>query len=197
MFKHAVKAFLIFVIFIISIFGLYYAYNWFTGNFHVVTANEAYRSKQLNKKQLDCCINKYAIKSILNLRGDEPGAKWYEDEINISSYYGIKHYDFELPAMFEPEEKDMIQIINILKTAPKPMLIHCLGGADRSGLVSAIWKIVIDKESKEKAARQLSIFYGHMPFGKARAMDRWLATRDIDENTCEIKKQNTENKQYQ
>jgi len=186
MFKRAVKVFLIFVIFLIGISGLYYAYNWFTGNFHTVTANEAYRSKQLNKKQLDCYINKYGIKSILNLRGDEPGAKWYEDEINISSYYGVKHYDFELPAMFEPEGKDMIQIINILKTAPKPILIHCLGGADRSGLVSAIWKIVIDKEPKEKAARQLSIFYGHMPFGKARAMDKWFYSHNIDSQTGNI-----------
>lgn len=139
-----------------------------------MTAGKAYRSKQLNKKQFDCYIKKYGIKSILNLRGDEPGAKWYEDEIKISSYYGIKHYDFELPAMFEPEEKDILQIINILKTAPKPILIHCLGGADRSGLISAIWKIVIDKEPKNKASKQLSFWYGHMPFGKATAMDRWF-----------------------
>jgi undecaprenyl-diphosphatase len=139
-----------------------------------VTSGKAYRSKQLNKKQFDCYIKKYGIKSILNLRGDEPGAKWYEDEIKISSYYGIKHYDCELPAMFEPEEKDILRIINILKMAPKPILIHCLAVADRSGLISAIWKIVIDKEPKNKASKQLSFWYGYMPFGKATAMDRWF-----------------------
>ncbi|MGO9611667.1 MAG: hypothetical protein ACLPX5_01335 [Dissulfurispiraceae bacterium] len=50
-------------------------------------------------------------------------------------------------------------------------LIHCKTGADRSGLVAAMWKTLIDKEPKDEAARQLSILYGHLSIGDTAAMD--------------------------
>lgn len=188
MFKKITKFFILSLSVLFFFAGLYYSYNWFTGNFHTVTAGKAYRSKQLNKKQLEHYIKKYEIKSILNLRGSEPGKEWYENEISVSKACGVKHYDLELPAMFEPADEDIDNVINILKSAPKPVLIHCLGGADRSGLVSAIWKIAIDKEPKHKASKQLSFLYGHMPFGKARAMDRWLLSHDFNYDTGKITK---------
>ncbi len=188
MFKKIIKLIVVFLTGLIIITGLYFSYNWITGNFHTVSAKQAYRSKQLSKKQLEHYIKKYDIKSVLNLRGAEPGIKWYEDETAIGKAYGVEYYDVGISAMVLPEDKNMSEIINILKSAPRPILIHCLGGADRTGLVSAIWKIVIDKESKEEASKQLSVFYGHMPFGKARAMDRWLATHNINSDTDEITK---------
>ncbi|MDD5021608.1 MAG: tyrosine-protein phosphatase [Endomicrobiaceae bacterium] len=186
MIKKITKLIILFFTCLIIITGLYFSYNWISGNFHTITIKQAYRSKQLSKKQFEHYIKKYDIKSILNLRGSEPGIQWYEDEIAVSKAYGVEHYDLEIHAMELPDDKDMTEIINILKSAQRPILIHCLGGADRSGLVSAIWKIVIEKESKEKASKQLSVFYGHMPFGRARAMDRWLAKYRIDSDSGKI-----------
>lgn len=188
MLKRITRIVIIILCLMLFITGIYFAYTWLTGNFHTITIGQAYRSRQLDKKKFEHYIQKYNIKSILNLRGDEPGAKWYEDEINISKAYGIMHYDLELPALKEPEDKDIEKIIQFFKSAPKPILIHCLGGSDRSGLIAAIWKIVIEKETKSEADNQLSILYGHMPFGKARAMDRWLASHNIDADNGKITK---------
>jgi len=152
--------------------GVYYEYNFKTGNFHAITAGEAYRSAQLDKAQLNYYTNKYKIKSILNLRGKEPESQWYKDELKVSNARRITHYDITLSALCEPTDKDVAEMIDIFKSAPRPILIHCLGGADRSGLGAAIWKRVIDKEPKSKAARQLSLPYGHLPFGKTRVMDK-------------------------
>ncbi len=52
------------------------------------------------------------------------------------------------------------------------MLIR--GSADRSGLVAAMWKVIVDREPKSEAGKQLSILYGHLPMGKATAMDRFF-----------------------
>lgn len=186
MLKNTVKILIILFSFLICTAVLYYSANWYSGNFHIVTKNQAYRSKQLNKKQLEHYIKKFGIKSIINLRGDEPGVKWYEDEIAVSKEYSITHYDLELPAMFEPDDKDISELINIFQSAPRPVLIHCLGGSDRSGLASALWKIIIDKEPREKASKQLSFWYGHMPFGKARAIDRWFLSHDFNYDTGKI-----------
>ena len=154
--------------------GVYYEYNFKTGNFHAITSGEAYRSAQLDKNQLEYYTNKYKIMSILNLRGKEPQAQWYKDELEISSARHISHYDITLSALCEPADKDIKDMIEIFKSAPRPILIHCLGGADRSGLAAAVWKRVIDKEPKSQATRQLSPLYGHFSFTKTRVMDKCL-----------------------
>ena len=150
----------------------YYEYNFLRGNFRAVTPGEAYRSAQLDKQQLQYYADKYKILSILNLRGKEPGAQWYKDELDFSNTRHIAHYDISLSALSEPTDKDVEDIEAAFRAAPRPILIHCLGGADRSGLAAAIWKRVIDKAPKAQAGRQLALRYGHLPFGKAAVMDR-------------------------
>jgi protein tyrosine/serine phosphatase len=63
-------------------------------------------------------------------------------------------------------------ILKILRDAP--LLVHCDGGADRAGLVSALFLVEIEKKPADKAARQLSVIYGHFPYllSKAGAMDQ-------------------------
>ena len=66
------------------------------------------------------------------------------------------------------------RLIGLQKDAPRPVLIHCKTGADRSGLAAAMWKVVVDKEPKSEAAKELSFWYGHIPIGKTIAMDQFL-----------------------
>jgi len=148
------------------------------GNFHQITEGQAYRSAQLDGDELKYCINKYGIKSILNLRGKDPEEKWYAEEKKISSEYGVRHYDLALSAYREPTGEETRILTELIKSAPRPVLIHCQAGADRTGLASAMWKVIVDNDSKAEAAGQLSVLYGHMPFGPASAMDdffeKWL-----------------------
>ena len=39
---------------------------------------------------------------------------------------------------------------------------------------AAMWKLYVDKESMSEARKQLSIFYGHIPFGPTSAMDEFF-----------------------
>jgi undecaprenyl-diphosphatase len=147
-------------------------YNTATGNFHAITRGEAYRSAQLDSKQLTHYLAKYHIKSVLNLRGAEPGVEWYDTEIKVSTEHHVAHFDLTLSALSEPTPADVHFMLTIFKTAPRPLLIHCLGGADRSGFGAAVWKMTIDNEPASRAARQLTILYGHLPFGKTQVMDK-------------------------
>ncbi len=144
------------------------------GNFHPITPGEAYRSGQLNSHQLARYVEQYKIKSVLNLRGSHPGEDWYEDELAASSKLRLTHYDISLSANHEMTESDVRQLIDIFKTAPRPILIHCQAGADRSGLVAAMWQVVVDKVSKAEAKKQLSLWYGHIAIGEKRAMDNFF-----------------------
>lgn len=162
-------------IILIFLSGLaFYIYIEERGNFHAITHGQAYRSAQLDKDELEYYIKKYNIRSIINLRGDHPNKDWYIEEKQISLKNNLNFYSLRLSSSREPDDEDIDKLINIFKEAPRPVLIHCRAGADRSGLAAAIWKVVIDKEPKSIAKKQLSIFYGHLPFGKTSAMDRFF-----------------------
>jgi protein tyrosine/serine phosphatase len=144
------------------------------GNFHSITPAEAYRSGQLDNDKLAEYVKQYNIRSILNLRGKHVGESWYEDEVTMSAKLDIPHYDIGLSADHELTDGEVRQLMDIFNEAPRPILIHCQSGADRSGLVAAMWKVIVDKAPKDVAAKQLSLWYGHIPFGENTAMDRFF-----------------------
>jgi protein tyrosine/serine phosphatase len=152
----------------------YFAYMEEQGNFHPITPGEAYRSAQMDRDELEYYIKKYNIRSILNLRGENTDKSWYKEEMEVTKEQNVKHYDIALSASSEPGREDIQKLIEIFKSAPRPVLIHCQSGADRSGLVAAMWKVIVDREPKSESEKQLSILYGHLPVGKATAMDHFF-----------------------
>ncbi|MBS0533116.1 MAG: tyrosine-protein phosphatase [Proteobacteria bacterium] len=152
-----------------------------TGNIHAVQSNELYRSAQLDGDDLAQVIDTYKIKSVINLRGDNPGDSWYDEELKITNAQGAQHFDVGIGATSEPEPKVMRKLIALLRTAPRPILVHCYSGADRSGLAAALYEYLVKRESADTSARQLSFWYGHFPWLGSRtiAMDRtfWKLVR--------------------
>jgi undecaprenyl-diphosphatase len=154
--------------------GYFGVYMPVQGNFHPITPGEAYRSAKLDREKLEHYIKKYNIKSIVNLIGKDPRKPWYQEELQVSAEHNVKHYDITLSATQEPTDDDVRKLVEIFQHAPRPVLIHCKGGSDRSGLAAAMWKVIIDKEPKSEARKQLSILYGHLPIGKTSAMDHFF-----------------------
>jgi len=168
------KIFITVLILMMALTGGYIFHVVDQGNFHPITDGEAYRSAQLDRDNLEYYIKRYNIKSILNLRGGNHATDWYREELAVSAANHITHYDIAMSSTKEPDENDLKQLMEIFKSAPRPILIHCKAGADRSGLVAAMWKVIVDQESKPEAEKQLSIFYGHVPFGGRGAMDTYF-----------------------
>ncbi|AKK20428.1 dual specificity protein phosphatase family protein [Candidatus Liberibacter africanus] len=142
-----------------------------TQNFHVLVPEEVYRSAQPNSVFIKYMWKEHCLKSILNLRGknDTP---WYEEEKNTAKNLGIELIDFPISATKELNKKEIKQLISIFHKAPKPLLIHCKSGADRTGLASALYLYFISKYPEQKARSQLSLLYGHIAFLNTRAMDK-------------------------
>lgn len=142
-------------------------------NFHAVTDGVIYRSKQIEPQSFVFYIDKYKIKSVLNLRGEQASSEWYQQEIAVMKQQGIAHFDYRLSAIREVDSETLDKILTIIDTAPKPILIHCLGGADRTGLVCAIWKYRHEGIKPDIAVKQLSSAYGHFPYfgNRTVAMD--------------------------
>jgi protein tyrosine/serine phosphatase len=164
--------------------GGYVLFTRATGNFHEVVKDEVYRSGQLNESMIAHKVEELGIRSLLNLRGRNRGKDWYDGEVAFCEKLGIQHYDIPLSAGQEVSSKRMAEIVNILKTAPKPLLIHCKDGADRAAFASALYHLVIAGKSPQEADRELTIWYGHVPMltPHVAAMDRsfWSYARNRD-----------------
>jgi protein tyrosine/serine phosphatase len=79
-----------------------------------------------------------------------------------------------MSAKRELTEAQFIELVRILQNVEKPILVHCNSGADRSGLVSALYVAAVAKMGEDAAESHLSLWYGHIPvlFRASYAMDR-------------------------
>ncbi len=167
----------------VSLFALVvvlsFAFLWHdAANLHVVEAGALYRSGELNGAVLEATIVQDGIKSVINLEGARPGRDWYEAERALSQQHGIAHYDFPLHATSTPSPAQVNALVDLMRSAPKPMLVHCRSGADRAGLAAALYLSKLRHRDIATAEAQLSWRYGHFPYlGSAtRAMDDAFTT---------------------
>jgi protein tyrosine/serine phosphatase len=154
--------------------GLYIGGLFLTGNFHEVIAGEFYRSGQLSPEKFEKIIKTYGIKTVINLRGASLKSEWYRDEIAQASRLGVTHIDYRMSARKALTIEQSLALIAMMRTAPKPILVHCLSGIDRTGLVSVMYLQQVAGVDEERAEMQLSLLFGHfsIPYiNKYYAMD--------------------------
>jgi uncharacterized protein (TIGR01244 family) len=133
-------------------------------NFHVVISGCVYRSGQLSPESLEDCIAHQGIRSVINLRGANPGDDWYEQERAVARRHGLQFYDLPVDSQC-PTPLELRQLLGVLEPCSKPVLVHCQSGIDRSGIVSAICVLLLDESgSVDQARAHLGWRYGHMPW---------------------------------
>lgn len=162
--------------------GGYIGYILKTGNLHQLADGKIYRSGQLTATQFEHLLTKHGIRSVLNLRGPSRG-EWYRFETNATTRLGVQYSSMKLSAARELTEEEMDQLVTLLRDLPKPLLIHCNGGADRTGLACALYRLDVEGKPAGVASGELNPFFGHIPYLKWRysiAMDRsyWLHVRN-------------------
>lgn len=147
----------------------------FGQNFHTVVPGELYRSGQLSASALKSRVEQEGIRTVVNLRGENKGQAWYDDEVRECETLGVRHIDVRLSARELPPRDQAELLLAALHDAPRPILVHCKNGADRSGLACAAYLIAEHGEPTERAVGEaLSLWYGHMPIGRTQAMDRFF-----------------------
>lgn len=155
--------------------GGYVLYVLAHDNFHVVSAGRVYRSSQMSGAALSCTIQEHGNKTVINLRGESPDVEWYRSETNVTHQLGVQHLDFALSAGRDVSDREIEDIMDWIRRAPKPVLIHCNGGADRTALISSLYLYRLEGKTAADASRELNMFYGHIPhlhWRYSRAMDR-------------------------
>jgi len=115
------------------------------------------------------------LRSVLNLRGWDVYAH-YQYEERICRKLGMRLENIKLNARNAPQSEDINAVVDCLGKMEKPLLFHCKSGADRAGLVSAIYLMVYEGVSVQEAMKQLSFRHVHVDFTATGVLDYFLWT---------------------
>jgi tyrosine-protein phosphatase SIW14 len=103
-------------------------------NLYQVTP-EVYRSSQPHAGDLKLLVEQLGVKSVLTLRN------WHDDK-DEGKGLPLTLYRVDMEAD-EVEPDKVAKALQIIRDAPKPILIHCWHGADRTGLMVAAYRISV------------------------------------------------------
>ena len=164
-----------FALFLLVVLGLLRYVGVFGGNIRTVEEGRVYRSANIYGKLLDDTIQEKGIRTVLNLRGGNPSEAKYRSEVESCAKFGVKMIDAPFSAVRYPPPSILQDIFKTFDTAQYPILFHCRGGSDRSGLVGTLYLHLYKKVPLDEAqAAQLTWHYGHLSWGQAHAMDDFL-----------------------
>lgn len=149
----------------------------FFQNLHSV-APEVFRSSQPTTKTLER-FARNGGKVVLSLRGSIEAPYWYQEQ-ETCSRLGLNLFNIPLSATTPPDVDQLKQLIDFLGSCPKPLIIHCKSGADRTGLASFIYRTVFLEQRFNVAKKSLGFRYFHNRFGKAGVLDDFITTYRAD-----------------
>jgi protein tyrosine phosphatase (PTP) superfamily phosphohydrolase (DUF442 family) len=159
-------------------------------NFHSVAPGLCYRSAQPTAESLENAQRALGIRTIINLRGENEDADWYQEELETARRLHIDVLDAGLCSKVQVPDDDFHIFVQAVKDAKEPILIHCANGNDRSGLASAVYLLMRTDTPINVARQQLGLRYGHFAIGKAlalhRVLDSYEAWLDKRQHTGEL-----------
>jgi len=141
-------------------------------NFHWIVPGEAARGAQAWAGMLAPFLQRRGIRALINLRGPNPKYGWWRYENEVCGALGIAHIDVTLDSRHLPTREMLVSLIAAFDVAPKPFMVKCSGGQDRTSLAAALY--LIHRDGWSAAARAQAQFarwpYLHFP----KAEQRWL-----------------------
>jgi protein tyrosine/serine phosphatase len=116
-------------------------------NFHKVSDN-LYRGAQPLAGGLEK-LAELGIKTIINLRGEDERTA---EEQKGAETLGLRYFSVPMPGLSAPSDGQVARVMAIIdKPENQPVFIHCKRGSDRTGTISAIYRILHDEWTAERA----------------------------------------------
>jgi len=142
-------------------------------NFHWVVPGEAARMAQPWAGGYRRFLARHGIRGIVNLRGRNHDLSWWRTETSAAATLGAAHFDAMLDSRKLPTRAMLMQLMAAFAQSPRPFVVKCSGGQDRTALAMALY--LIDRggwQALDLARLQFARFpYLHFP----KRHQRWLA----------------------
>ena len=113
-----------------------------------------YRSAAPHDEDLHKWVAEYGIRTVIDLRG--------QDACRYAPNEALRVIPIRFSARSLPTVHALRELVAVLETAPRPILIHCRCGVDRTGMASVIAAMAVAGQDYETARKQLSWRFMHM-----------------------------------
>ena len=130
-------------------------------NLGEVEAGLLYRSANPGRHLLKFLGDRVGLKYVINLRGtlDPENAAFMKS-------IGGEIINLPMSASRPPAPRQILEMIRITERARKEgssMLIHCMAGADRTGMMVAAWRMIFQGVRDREALTHETLMYRHLP----------------------------------
>ncbi len=117
------------------------------GNLHQV--NESlFRSQQPTREGFRNLSQELGIRTVINLRS------FHSDRRKIQNT-PLQLIEVEVNT-WNIRDEDIIEVLLVLRWSNQgPFLVHCLHGADRTGTVNALYRVIVQGWSREQALKEM------------------------------------------
>lgn len=128
-----------------------------------------FRSYQPSPAQLEKWARR-GVKTVVNLRGSKPSAALFLEE-EACARLGLRLENFRVYSREAPSRETLREAQELFARIEYPALFHCKSGADRVGVMAALYLFFTGKAPLDEALKQLSLRYGHVKHGKTGVID--------------------------
>lgn len=138
-------------------------------NAHEIAPGRMWRSAQPNPRDI-AEFARRGVRTIINLRGDKPSGFYFLEE-EACREHGVDFVTFRTFSRDPPSKEMLCGARALFERIRYPALMHCKSGADRVGLMAALYLFFREGVPFDEALRQLALRYGHIRQGKTGVLD--------------------------
>jgi len=142
---------------------------FFYDNSHEIAPGKMWRTYQPSPRHLKNWAAK-GVKTVINLRGEKPSGFLYLEE-EACERLGLHFITFKTFSREAPTKEILHAARKLFDEITYPAVMHCKSGADRAGLMSALYMFFREGVAFDDALEQLSFRYGHVRQGKTGVID--------------------------
>lgn len=130
-----------------------------------------YRSGHPLPSQLRAAA-RIGIRTVVNLRGVDSSIPANRLSWEVCAGLGLRQVHFQLYSRRPPTREEIFGLKALFDSIERPFLMHCKAGADRVGLASVLYLLMVEKQPLEQALQQLDFWrFGHVRQAKTGVLD--------------------------
>jgi len=129
-----------------------------------VTPGVLYRSATLSPEQLARVVDRYGIRTVVNVRSELENEKpWHDAQAELLDEKSVRMVDLPIDSGHPPNHSSLAGWLDVLASeAGHPILVHCEYGVLRTGVMTAVYEIEYLGRSGQESWASFEFFGGHL-----------------------------------
>jgi tyrosine-protein phosphatase SIW14 len=130
-------------------------------NFQVIE-QDMYRSGRPSIPEIEMLAQSFNIKTILSVETYLLDPEYAKASREAAEDFGIEIVNVPIPPVGHLDKIAARKALEALKTLPRPILIHCYRGSERTGIVVAAYRMSVHHWTYDQAVKEMDS-YGFNP----------------------------------